>query len=164
MVAPTVSPNEGYSRRVSADRGRRTSSEYRPRSPITDHLDSTRAAGPSPRPPPNPPNFSWRLSAAPHGRPVFALLAWPCHADFSEPRSRPRCCLSALRWPLITYGEEASPDHHFGAGNIHPAAVATGSIITSSKALAAADSGRPPYPGLSLSRLRRQLRQPITIN
>ena len=39
MVAPTVSPNEGYSRRVSADRGRRTSSEYRPRSPITDHRD-----------------------------------------------------------------------------------------------------------------------------
>ena len=41
MVAPTVSPNEGYSQRVNADRGRRTSSEYRSRSPITDHRSET---------------------------------------------------------------------------------------------------------------------------
>jgi len=85
-------------------------------------------------------------------------------ADFSEPRSRSRCCLSAQRWPLITYGEEASPGSHFDSSNIQPAAVATGSIITSTNALAAADSGRPAHPAASLLRVAIELHQPIRLN
>jgi hypothetical protein len=88
--------------------------------------------------------------------------AWT--ADFSEPRSRSRCCLSAQRWPLITYGEEASPRSHFDSSNIQPAAVATGSILASANALAAADSGRPPHRAASLSRVAIELRQPIRLN
>jgi hypothetical protein len=84
--------------------------------------------------------------------------------DFSFPRSRPRCCLSVQRWPLITYGEEASSGSHFDASNIQPAAVATGSIIASANALAAADSGRPPHRAASLSRVAIELRQPIRLN
>ena len=88
--------------------------------------------------------------------------AWT--AEFSEPRSRSRCCLSAQRWPLITYGEEASTGSHFDASNIQPAAVATGSILASANALAAADSGRPARRGASLSRVPIELHQPIRLN
>ena len=103
-----------------------------------------------------------RFSAVLFSRmPSSALLAWPSHADFSEPRSRARRCFSALRWPLITCGEEASTESRFAASNIQPATGAIASIITSTNASAAADSGRPPHPAASLSRLTHLLRQPI---